>query len=273
MSMTKSRILTAVAASIALGSLATAQTGAAITVIKVGIDGGNQNDFAYYGQNSGIAAYSMATTSCNPGTAQVIWTSSNHPVIGQNIFRYKGDRFEQLGQSWLKHGFCAVNEGGCGSCQGTSCSTLGLGCADTYWATLNDGQGGGPKWQVDAAVGTNIPNHPSPTGNSTIRGRLQVQVSEIDPAQNPGAEYFAEAQYVSKDTCDDANGSIANAWRRMNVVSVTNLDGGGPTNVNEPAIFAWRDMDPAVMVQDDCTGEYAGSGRFTVGSRATGTGP
>jgi hypothetical protein len=273
--MTNSRFLIALAASTVLSGLAAAQTGAAITVIKVGIDGGNTNDFVYYGQSGGIGAYSFATTSCNPGTAQVVWTSSNHPVIGQNIFRFKNGRFEQLGQSWLKHGFCAVNEAGCGSCQSTPCSTLGIGCADTYWATLNDGQGGGPKWQVNAANGINNPNYPAPTGNATIRGRLQVLISDIDPTVggNGDAEYFAEGQYVSRDTCDDANGSIANAWRRINVVAFNNLDGGGPTNVNEPAIFAWRDFDPSVQVQDVYTGEFPGSGRFTIGSTVSGTGP
>lgn len=273
--MTNSRFLIALAASTALGGVAAAQTGAAITVIKVGVDGGNTNDFVYYGQNAGIGAYSFATTSCNPGTSQVVWTSSNHPVIGQNIFRFKDGRFEQLGQSWLKHGFCAVNEAGCGACQSTPCSTLGIGCADTYWATLNDGQGGGPKWQVNAANGINNPSYPAPTGNATIRGRLQVQTAEIDPAVNGNgdAEYFAEGQYVSRDVCDDANGSIANSWRRINVIAFNNLDGGGPTNVNEPAIFAWRDYDPTVQIQDIFTGEFAGSGRFTVGSTVSGTGP
>ncbi len=46
----------------AYATTASAQTGAAITVIKVGIDGGNQHDFKYYGQSGGIAAYSPRTT-------------------------------------------------------------------------------------------------------------------------------------------------------------------------------------------------------------------
>ena len=212
--MKHSRILLSILASALLGGVALAQTGPAITVIKVGIDGGDTNDYAYYGQTGGIAAYSMATTSCNPGTAQVQWTSSNHPVIGQNLFRIENGRMIQLGQSWLKHGFCAVNESGCGTCQTTPCSTLGIGCADTYWATLNDGQGGGPKFQVNAANGSHIHPFPSPTGPSTLRGRLQVLVSEIDPALHPSANFISEGQYVSAHCATNGNGSIANSTER-----------------------------------------------------------
>ncbi len=268
MKWNKTKTLTLWLASAALGGVAIGQTGAAITTIKVGIDGGDQNDFHYYGQSGGIAAYSMGTTSCNPGTEVVTWTSSNHPVIGQNFFRLKDGRFEQIGQSWLKHGFCAVNESGCGSCQGTSCNTLGLGCADTYWATLNDGAGGGPKYQVNATSGVHQHPYPSPSGPSTIRGRLQVQVSDIDPTLNTGAEYFAEAQYVSQHTAEDGNGGISNAWRKLNVVSVSNIDGGGITMVDQCAPYAWASEDSSVNVQDIMYVDEGGSsihGHYTVG--------
>jgi hypothetical protein len=266
--MKQKRTLMLCLASAILGGFAFGQTGGAITTIKVGIDGGNQHDFHYYGQSGGLAAYSMGTTSCNPGTEVVTWTSGNHPVIGQNFFRLKDGRFEQIGQSWLKHGFCAVNESGCGSCQGTSCNTLGLGCADTYWATLNDGAGGGPKYQVNATSGVHQHPYPSPSGPSAIRGRLQVPVSDIDPSQNSGAEYFAEAQYVSQHTASDGNGGISNAWRKLNVLSVSNIDGGGPTMVDQCAPYAWAAEDSSVNVQDVMYTNEGGSGvhgHYTVG--------
>ena len=270
--MNHSSKLTALLACLALGGAAHGQTGPAITTLKVGVDGGDQNDFHYYGQSGGIAAYSMGTTSCNPGTQVVQWTSSNHPVIGQDFFRLKDGRFEQLGQSWLKHGFCAVNESGCGSCQPTSCDTLGIGCADTYWATLNDGSGGGPKYQVNPTTGVHPDPYPSPSGNATLRGRLQVAVSDIDPAQNPGAVFFAEAQYVSASTAQAGNGGIANSWRKLNVVSVSNIDGGGPTNVNQCAPYAWRSIDPQVVVADFMNTNEGGSGmhgHYTLAYRVT----
>lgn len=242
-----------------------------VIVYDVGVNGGNTNDIHYYGQNSGIAAYSIATQSCNQGDMVLAWFDSggntNHPVIAQNMFRYKEvvggangyARFEQIGQSWLKHGFCAVNETeslcGNGSCQGTNCDTLGIGCADTYWATLNDGGSGRSKTMVNAALGTHTDGGPTPSGNSTIRGRLQVVVSDIDPGQNPGAEYFIESQYVTAD--DAAWGNSANnaSWRRVSVSSVSNVNGGGPTQREEPAIFAWKDQDSAVAIKPFDTGE------------------
>ena len=128
-----------------------------IVVHQIGVDGGNTNDIHYWGTANGIRGYSMATQSCNIGNEPVLWQSSNenHPVIGQSMYRLKNGRFEQIGQSWLKHGFCAINENNaaCGSCQATPCDTLGVGCADTYWATLNDGTSGGPKFEISPATG------------------------------------------------------------------------------------------------------------------------
>ncbi len=238
-----------------------------VIVFDVGYDGPNSNDIHYWGQSGGIAAYSIATQSCNIGNALLDWFDSggqlNHPVIAQNMFRYKNGRLTQIGQSWLKHGFCAVSEieSGCSPCGATNCDTLGIGCADTYWATLNDGRSGGSKAYVNPASGAHTHGSPSPVGNNTTRGRLQVAVADIDPSQNPGAEYFIESQYVTAD--DAAAGSSANnaSWRRVNVISVSNVDGGGLTQREKPAIYAWQDQDPAVQINAVAnTGEF-GSGK------------
>ncbi len=224
-----------------------------VTVYDVGVDGSDTNNIHYWGQSGGIAAYSIATQSCNSGSEQVDWFTSGgstlHPVISQNMFRLKNGRFEHIGQSWLKHGFCAVNEieAFCAPCQSTPCDTLGIGCADTYWATLNDGASGQSKRHVNAANGSHT-HSGGPTGNATIRGRLQVAVTDIDPAQNPGGEYFIEGHYVTAD--DAVMGASDNnaSWRRVNVLSVSNIDGGGPTNRESPAIYAWQDEDPQVDI-------------------------
>jgi hypothetical protein len=245
-----------------------------VFVYDVGVDGGNTNDIHYWGQNGGIAAYSIATQSCNGGTEALDWFtggSTLHPVISQNMFRLKDGRFEHIGQSWLKHGFCAVNEDevGCMPCSDTPCSTLGVGCADTYWATLNDGQGGQSKVQVNAATGSHV-HAGGPTGNATIRGRLQVAVSDIDPAQNPGAQWFIEGHYVTADDQQAGAGGNNASWRRVNVLAVNNIDGGGPTHQGDPAIYAWQSIDPLVEIIKVANTEDAGAKTsFYLGFRVT----
>lgn len=243
---------------VALGFLATACLTSVVSaqvpdviVYDIGVNGGDTNDIHYWGQNSGIAAYSIATQSCNKGTDQLDWFDGGgdlrHPVISQNMFRLKDGRFEQIGQSWLKHGFCAVNEieTFCAPCQSTPCDTLGIGCADTYWATLNDGGSGQSKRHINAATGAHV-HGGFPSGNATIRGRLQVAVSDIDPAQNPGAAYFIEGHYVTAD--DHAAGAAGNnaSWRKVSVVSVSDINGNGATTREKAGIFAWPNQDSSV---------------------------
>ncbi len=253
---------TAAFACLLLAGQSSAQAGPDIVVHQVGVDGGDTNDIHYWGTANGIRAYSLATQSCNVGDQTVIWQSNNtnHPVISQEMYRLKDGRFEQIGQSWLKHGFCAVSEPGCGSCQSTPCSSLGIGCADTYWATLNDGASGAPKYEQSPASGQITYPYSSPTGSSAIRGRLQVHEEDIDPAQNAGAEYFCSSVYLSEH--DHSNGNAANnsSWRKLNVVSATNIDGGGPTNVGMSPPYAWRAEDNSVVVTKVTNMNEAGAG-------------
>ena len=248
-----------------------------VYVYDVGVNGGDTNDFAYYGQSGGIAAYSFASQSCNRGTAPVEWTSARHPVIGQNLFRLKDGRFEQLGYSWLKHGFCAVdeNEGAPCTCTGPdgNCNWLAIGCADTYWATLNDGGSGRSKRWVNATSGAHVETGPSPSGVATIRGRVQVAVTDIDPAQNPGAAYFAEVQYVTLDD-HQAGASDNNAsYRKLNVTAVNNIDGGGGTIRGFPAIYAWKAEDRSVALTWVTNNETDGQSKFLLAHKVSSVGP
>ena len=234
-----------------LSSLGFAQT-PDVHVYSIG-DAFGSSDVSFRGQFDGIVAFAIATQSCNSGTGLLDWFASpdvRHPVIAQNMFRLKGGRFEQIGQSWLKHAFCAVNEteSECGPCGGTPCTTLGVGCADTYTSGLNDGAFGGSKRFVNAATGGHVEGSPSPVGNSAIRGRLQVHVPDLDPAMNPGAAYFIEGHYVTAD--DAAAGADENnaSWRRVTVNSVTSVVVNGPTIREQAAIFAWQNDDPSVTI-------------------------
>src|SRR5262249_17604212 len=90
----------------------------------------------------------IATTSCNNGTAPVDWfqlPNTDHPVVPQNLYRMSGgtdntERFEQVGQSWLKHTFFALEDDACDlGCNTSGCVTgshLCPGCSDPYDASL-----------------------------------------------------------------------------------------------------------------------------------------
>ena len=60
---------------------------------------------------NGIEAPAFGTESCNIGDEELWWQRYEpKPTIGQNVYRIKDGRFEQLGQGWLKHGFFASND-------------------------------------------------------------------------------------------------------------------------------------------------------------------
>lgn len=224
---------------------------------------------------AGIDAFSVGTTSCNIGDANLSWQQNNnlHPVIGQHAFRLKDGRFEQIGQSWLKHGFFALSGTLCDGCPNPSDGTyLGIGCSDPYGSGLNGSQGGlGPKFEVNAFTGV----YPFPytdqglTGNSIYK-RLQVHTSDLDPAQNSGALYFVEGQYVTQDEAQAGNGADSVSWRQVSVTqsgSDYNMSfiGGEGTVRQEAAIQAWPLHDSSVNLNPI---DVPGEGRFWVGFRS-----
>ncbi|MCA9245345.1 MAG: hypothetical protein KDA32_15420, partial [Phycisphaerales bacterium] len=147
---------------------------------------------AHWGQVGNIRAYSIGTISCNLGDTSIPFNSStpNHPVIAQNMYRLRDGRFEQIGQSWLKHAFAALSGNVCGTCQGGG-GGLGPGCSDPYSGGLNGSAGRlGPRSEVNVYTGTLIPNHATPSGDTTLAGRVQVLQADLEPAQNAGARYF-----------------------------------------------------------------------------------
>ncbi|MHC4846216.1 MAG: hypothetical protein ACYTCU_08645, partial [Planctomycetota bacterium] len=104
----------------------------------------------------GRAGLSTATTSCNVGTENVNWLApmnEDHPGIHQALYRQLGNRFEQVGIAWIKHGFFALSNSQCTPCQNPSMGQyLGVGCSDTY-GTSNNGNrtylGPRDEWNVN----------------------------------------------------------------------------------------------------------------------------
>lgn len=242
-----------------------------------------------YGTVSGISAYAIGTTSCNLGDQILLWCDTNvaglcdkndHPVIGQNMYRLKDGRLEMIGMSWLKHGFCALAETLCGVCtfDPYGCDALGIGCSDPYDSTLNGSQGSlGPRSQVNPSTGDFPYPFSAPAAPPTIGRRLQVAVTDLDPAMNAGALYFGEGHYVHWQDAAAGNDNNNASYRRITVGAFTSgsytLSLTGPTFQQSSAIHAWKDHglgvntpDPDVIIQDI---DVAGDGRFTVAYKVT----
>jgi hypothetical protein len=184
------------------------------------------NAIGNYGSANGWASYAIGSDSCNVGLNPAIWIDctsgsfcNQHPVIGGEVYRLFNGRFEQIGMSWLKHGFCAADNCSTGSssggqqgclniagshpshtgCQtdyrgnpatgGTGCDWLGAGRAtDTYGSGLNGSQGYlGPRSEVNSWTGA----FPYPyvrqgtNPSSCLNKRLLVRSSDLDPASYP----------------------------------------------------------------------------------------
>lgn len=110
------RVLVAVSTAMALVGSALGQVGPRVgqypdvIVSSVGssYDTTGSGAIGNYGSASGWASYAIGSDSCNIGLNGAIWIAGNnqHPVIGGEVYRQFNGRFEQIGMSWLKHGFC-----------------------------------------------------------------------------------------------------------------------------------------------------------------------
>ncbi len=211
----------------------------------------------------------VATDSCNAGTVNLNWfrlPDNDHPVIPQNFYRMSGgagndERFEQIGQSHVKHAFTALTGNLCGfGCNGTGGNTLGSGCSDPYSASLNSGGSGrslGSRAWINPFNGA-FPRGDSATSPNTHAGhthtgtshRILVEMADLNTTLNSGASYYAEAQYITPHEyawCQ-ANPGQCNmynnvSYRKYNVTgtgSPFSFSTGGSTTVREkPAIAAW----------------------------------
>lgn len=217
---------------------------------------GDIYDIDENGTQNGQSAYSFGTTSCNIGTDVLSWVAStpDHPVIGSNLYRLKDGRFEQLGMSWLKHGFTALNQNLCNTCQPTGGSSLGVGCSDPYSAWLNGFQSDlGARSEVNAYTG-DFP-YPPILGGSTsgpLARRVVVDNVDVNPSLNGGARYFVESQYVcNDDSALNGHGYNNVSWREVSISGSNapyNMNFVGSTQREESAIEAWQAADPAVQI-------------------------
>jgi len=219
----------------------------------------NLQQFGSAGTQVGLA---VATTSCNNGDQPLDWfqlPNTDHPVIPQNLYRMAGgvdntQRFEQIGQSWLKHAFFALEDTVCSTCDTSNCQTgshLCPGCSDPYSANLNGDQDqiGSRAWvnPFTGAFPSNANDHSGHAHNGTSH-RILVEINDLNTTLNQGASYFAEAQYASPheyawcQTHPTECNMFNNASYRKYIVSGTtnfSFTPDGLTARMQPAIRAW----------------------------------
>src|SRR6266480_3051495 len=243
---------------------------------------------AAVGAQIGLAA---GTDSCNNGDQPVDWFAlpqTDHPVVPQNLYRMSGgannnDRFEQIGQSWVKHTFEALQGTVCGTCnQNPPCNPgpqLCPGCSDPYTAGLNGNQDliGSRAW-INPFTGSFPSNADDHSGHQhdDVSHRIRVETSDVMPSGNPGATYFGEAAYISPHeyTWCQAHPGECNMFNNFSYKKFT--VSGGPTNFiftpvgntvrMQPAIQAWADAGATMNQVEPDPGN---DGIFFVGYRLT----
>jgi hypothetical protein len=234
-------------------------------------------------------AYGLGTTSCNMGNVNVQWQASPsnlHPVIPQNMYRLStvngASRFEQVGQSWVKHAFTALTQNACLQCNGSGGSVLGIGCSDPYTASRNAGSGSnsglGPRYHINPFTGyypapftsPPAPYVAPPAVTDTLVRRLRVLKTDlaVTSAGSP-TQFFGECVYVNEDDARWGNGKNNVSYRRMFCTNATSgsftLEGTGGYNNGmhrqRAAIYAWQDygsngtaVDSSVIVSEVTTG-------------------
>jgi hypothetical protein len=229
-----------------------------------------------WGSLSNQTAFSIGTISCNIGTARLDWIASTpvHPVIAQNLYRVRDGRIEQLGMSWLKHGFVVAAGSTCGNCLDPNPNYLGVNCSDPYSAGLNGNWGRlGPRSEVNASSGDfTFPFTELPTPRTVLDGRIIVANDDLRPQLNPGARYFAEGHYIHPQDAQAGRGNNNASYREVFVaeeptgeLSLT-LVASSPVVRTESAIRAWKFVHPDVAIH---TIDVPGDGQILVGIRTT----
>jgi hypothetical protein len=222
---------------------------------------GNIENVAQSGSAGTQVGLAIGTDSCNNGDQPVDWfalPNTDHPVVPQNLYRMSGgtdntERFEQIGQSWMKHTFEALEDSVCGTCNTSGCQTgthLCPGCSDPYVSSLNGDQNSiGSRAWMNPFTGSfpSTANNHNGHAHDGVSHRIRVEVSDLNTTQNPGATYFGEAGYITPHEytwCQSHPGecNMFNnySYRQFSV-------GGGPTFFNFSAVGSTVRMQPAII--------------------------
>ena len=225
---------------------------------------GDLSSLQQFGSAGTQVGLAVGTDSCNNGQVNVDWfalPNNDHPIIPMNLYRMSGgtgneERFEQIGQSWMKHAFAAASANDCGfGCNGVGGSHLGSGCSDLYTASLNSGQSGlGSRAWANPFTGAfprgdsqTPPNNHAGHSHDGVSHRIRVETDDLNTTLNQGATYFAEGQYViphEYSWCQSHPGEC----NMYNNVSYRQFSvSGGPTNFTFSAVGSTMRTQPAIM--------------------------
>ena len=219
------------------------------------------------------SASPWARTRATPASVDLNWfalPNNDHPVIPQNLYRMSGgptndERFEQIGQSNVKHAFTALTQNICGfGCNGVGGSRLGSGCSDPYSAGLNAGPNLGSRAWINPFTGF-YPRGDSATPPNTHTGhahlgpshRILTEVNDLNTAMNPGATYYSEGQYVTPHEyawCQahpgECNMNNNVSYRRYNVIGTASpfsFSAGGRHGANPAGHQCLDRRDPQAV--------------------------
>jgi hypothetical protein len=214
--------------------------------------------FGTHGTQVGLGMY---TAICNAGNVPVdvvALPATDHPIIPQNLYRMSGgagnDRFEQIGQAWVKHMFASniLNDCGFGCSPPVYDPThLDVGCSDIYTSQQNaDSNELTSRAWINPFTGvfqSNSNNHAGHVHTGTSH-RLLVEASDLNTTMNPGASYYAEVQYLGPHEyawCQSHPGecNMYNnvSYGKFNVNGTTSFtfSPAGTTVRMAPAVNAW----------------------------------
>jgi len=110
--------------------------------------------------------------------------------------------------------------------------------------------------------------------SSLLDQRIQVEETDLDPALNPGALYYAEGQYIAADDARAGNGLNNASYRQVLVgpAPAFELTFTGSMVREKSALEAWPVLDPTVaLLNVDYTSPIRQ--RFHVARKATETSP
>jgi hypothetical protein len=231
----------------------------------------NIQDTVSYGVVGGVGGYSIGSWTCNIGDTSMNWNNGGTPGLAMNAYRLYNGSLTQIGMSWVKLACCVANSGGCVSMAGQSLTCgggFGLrpGCRDVYSASWNGGQSRLAQRSSVNAFTRTFGAFNGSSGDAIFK-RLQVNTADFSPTTFPGATYLAEGVYVASD--ENPNNVWNNASYRPVVFSGTSMSVTGATRQGFPAMQAWADAVPGVVLQQ---ATVPGEGRYWFGARAVSVG-